>query len=51
METLDTLRCLHRSATETTDFAQKMMSGGVYVLSKHATLPDDAKALLAAAST
>ena len=40
------LHYLHRSATHTTDFAQRMMVGSVFVLSKHATLPDDAAALL-----
>jgi hypothetical protein len=44
------LRYLHRSATHTTDFAQRMMIGGVFVLSQHATLPDDATALLSASA-
>ena len=40
------LRYLHRSAMHTTDFAQRMLAGGTYVLSKHAIIPDDAKSLL-----
>jgi hypothetical protein len=40
------LRYLHRSATETTHFAQQMLDNSTYVLSEHATLPDDVIALI-----
>jgi len=35
------LQYLHRSATNTTDFAERMIIGGTFIISKHATLPDD----------
>lgn len=40
------LRYLHRSATETTEYAQRMLDSATYVLSTHATLPDDAVSLI-----
>jgi len=38
---------LHRSATDTLDFASRMLDGGTYVISGHATLPDDVASLIA----
>ena len=35
------LQCLHRSATDTTSFAQRMIAGGTYTLEGHAKLPAD----------
>jgi hypothetical protein len=32
---------LHRSAADTSSYAQKMLAGGTYTISRHATLPDD----------
>ena len=40
------IRYLHRSATDTSGFATKMLSGGTYVISAHATLPDDVPSLV-----
>ena len=40
------IRYLHRSATDTSDFTTKMISGGTYVISKHATLPNDVPSLI-----
>jgi hypothetical protein len=37
---------LHKSATVTTDLAARMMIGGHYSLTNHATLPADAITLL-----
>jgi hypothetical protein len=42
------IRYLHKSATVTTDLAARMMIGGHYALTNHATLPADAITLLAA---
>ncbi len=42
------IRYLHKSATVTTDLAARMMIGGNYALTNHATLPADAITLLAA---
>jgi len=35
------LQYLHRSATETTSFAQRMITGGTYIIECHALLPAD----------
>jgi hypothetical protein len=35
------LEYLHRSATNTTPYAQMMMAGGRYTIDRHATLPAD----------
>jgi hypothetical protein len=37
---------LHCSATDTSDFATKMISGGTYVISEHATLPNNVPSLI-----
>jgi len=35
------LRYLHRSATDTTTFARRMIPGGTFTIARHATLPAD----------
>jgi hypothetical protein len=40
------IRYLHHSATNTSDFTTKMISGGTYVISEHATLPNDVPSLI-----
>lgn len=40
------IRYLHLSATDTSDFATKMISGGTYVISEHATLPTDVPSII-----
>jgi hypothetical protein len=42
------IRYLHKSATVTTDLAARMMIGGNFSLTNHATHPPDAITLLAA---
>ena len=40
------IRYLHRSATDTSDFATRMLEGGNYVISTHATIPDDVASIV-----
>lgn len=37
------IRYLHRSAADTTTYAQRMLTGGNYTISRHQTLPSDVK--------
>jgi hypothetical protein len=43
------IRYLHRSATDTSSFATRMIDGGTYVISAHATLPDDVASIVSLA--
>ena len=40
------LEYLHRSATDTSEYAQLMVQGGTYVISRHETIPSDVAAIL-----
>lgn len=40
------IQYLHRSAMDTSSFATRMLEGGNFVISKHATLPDDISSIL-----
>jgi len=40
------IRYLHRTAADTSDFASRMLEGGTYVISTHATLPDDVASVI-----